>query len=133
MNDPDRPRFEQLFKDMAAKILSLQQPDGMWRASLLDPDNYPTPEASGSALFTYGLAWGVNQGLLDRATYEPAVRKAWTALVACVNDEGRLTHVQPAGSAPVKFSADATSPYGGGVFLLAGSEVYKMAVFSNDI
>jgi unsaturated rhamnogalacturonyl hydrolase len=71
MNDPSRPRFEQLFKDMAAKILSLQQADGMWRASLLDPDNYPTPEASGSALFTYGLAWGVNQGLLDRATLNP--------------------------------------------------------------
>ncbi len=133
MNSPDRSRFEQLFKDMAAKILSLQQPDGMWRASLLDPDNYPTPEASGSALFTYGLAWGVNQGLLDRATYEPAVRKAWPALVGCVNDEGRLTHVQPAGSAPVKFSADATSPYGGGVFLLAGSEVYRMAVLENSI
>jgi rhamnogalacturonyl hydrolase YesR len=133
MNDPGRPRFEQLFKDMAAKILSLQQADGMWRASLLDPDDFPTPEASGSALFTYGLAWGVNQGLLDRATFEPAVRKAWLALVGCVNDDGRLTHVQPAGSAPVKFSADATSPYGGGVFLLAGSEVYKMAVLRNQI
>ena len=48
MNSPDRPRFEQLFKDMAAKILSLQKPDGMWRASLLDPDSYPMPEASGS-------------------------------------------------------------------------------------
>ena len=128
MNHPDRPRFEQLFKDMAAKILSLQQPDGLWRASLLDPQDYPTPEASGSALFTYGLAWGVNQGLLDRATYEPAVRKAWTALVGCVNDDGRLTHVQPAGDHPIQFSADATSPYGGGVFLLAGSEVYRMAV-----
>ena len=128
MNSPDRPRFEQLFKDMAGKILSLQQPDGLWRASLLDPDDFPTPEASGSALFTYGLAWGVNQGLLDRATFEPAVRKAWTALVGCVNDDGRLTHVQPAGDHPVQFSADATSPYGGGVFLLAGSEVYKMAV-----
>jgi len=128
MNHPDRPRFEQLFKDMAAKILSLQQPDGMWRASLLDPQDYTTPEASGSALFTYGLAWGVNQGLLNRATFEPAVRKAWTALVGCVNDDGRLTHVQPAGDHPIQFSADATSPYGGGVFLLAGSEVYRMAV-----
>src|SRR5208282_1664861 len=88
-----------------------------------------TPEASGSALFTYGLAWGVNQGLLDRATIEPAVNKAWTALVGCVNDDGRLTHVQPAGDHPIQFSADATSPYGGGVFLLAGSEVYKMAIF----
>jgi hypothetical protein len=116
---------------MAAKILSLQQPDGMWRASLLDPQDYTTPEASGSALFTYGLAWGVNQGLLDRATYEPAVRKAWSALVGCVNDDGRLTHVQPAGDHPIQFSADATSPYGGGVFLLAGSEVYRMAVLEN--
>jgi rhamnogalacturonyl hydrolase YesR len=128
MNDPSRPRFEQLFKDMADKILSLQSPDGMWRASLLDPADFPTPEASGSALFTYGLAWGVNQGLLDRAKFGPAVQKAWPALVGCVDADGKLTHVQPAGSAPVKFAEDSTAPYGGGVFLLAGSEVYKMAV-----
>jgi rhamnogalacturonyl hydrolase YesR len=129
MNSPERPRFEQLFKDMSAKILSLQQPDGMWRASLLDPGDYPMPEASGSAMFTYGLAWGVNQGLLDRATYEPAVRKAWPALVGCVDADGKLTHIQPAGDHPVRFAADSTQPYGGGVFLLAGSEVYRMAVF----
>jgi len=131
MNSPERPHFEQLFKDMAAKILSLQKPDGMWRASLLDPDSYPTPEASGSGMFIYGLAWGVNQGLLDRSTYEPAVRKAWPALVGCVDADGKLTHVQPAGSAPVKFAEDSTAPYGGGVFLLAGSEVYRMAAFEN--
>jgi rhamnogalacturonyl hydrolase YesR len=131
MNSPDRPRFEQMFKDMAAKILSLQQPDGLWRASLLDPEDYPMPEASGSAMFTYGLAWGVNQGLLDRATYEPAVRRAWPALVACVDADGKLTHIQPAGDRPVRFAADSTQPYGGGVFLLAGSEVYRMAVLEN--
>ncbi len=128
MNSPERPHFEQLFKDMAAKILSLQKPDGMWRASLLDPDSYPMPEASGSGMFIYGLAWGVNQGLLDRAAYEPAVRKAWQGLVGCVDADGKLTHVQPAGSAPVKFAEDSTAPYGGGIFLLAGSEVYRMAV-----
>ncbi len=81
-------------------------------------------------MFTYGLAWGVNQGLLDRAKYEPAVRKAWPALVGCVDADGKLTHVQPAGSQPVKFAADSTQPYGGGVFLLAGSEVYRMAVLN---
>ena len=127
-NHPDRPRFEQLFKDMAEKILACQQPDGLWRASLLDPENFPLPEASGSALFTYGLAWGVNQGLLDRAEFEPAVRKAWPALVGCIDADGKLTHIQPAGSEPVKFAADSTQPYGAGVFLLAGSEVYRMAV-----
>jgi rhamnogalacturonyl hydrolase YesR len=133
MNHPDRPRFEQLFKDMAGKILSLQQPDGLWRASLLDPEDYPMPEASGSAMFTYGLAWGVNQGLLDRTTFEPAVRKAWPALVGCVDADGKLTHIQPAGSQPVRFAEDSTQPYGGGVFLLAGSEVYRMAVLEEKV
>lgn len=128
MNHPDRPRFEQLFKDMAARILVIQQPDGLWHASLLDPASYPYKETSGSGFFTYALAWGVNQGLLDRATYEPAVRKAWTALTACVNADGRLTYVQPIGADPKKFDPNSTEVYGVGAFLLAGSEVYKMTV-----
>ena len=129
MNHPDRPRFEQLFKDMAAKILTCQQPDGLWRASLLDPDSYPLKETSGSGFYTYALAWGVNQGLLDRAQFEPVVRKAWAALVGCVDADGKLTHVQPIGADPKKFAEDSTEVYGVGAFLLAGSEVYRMAVF----
>jgi rhamnogalacturonyl hydrolase YesR len=131
MNHPDRPRFEQLFKDMSAKILTCQQPDGLWRASLLDPDSYPLKETSGSGFYTYALAWGVNQGLLDRAQFEPAVRKAWTALVACVDADGKLTHVQPIGADPKKFAEDSTEVYGVGAFLLAGSEVYRLAVLEN--
>jgi unsaturated rhamnogalacturonyl hydrolase len=130
-NHPDRPHFEQLFRDMAAKILACQQPDGWWRASLLDGRDYPTPEASGSALFTYGLAWGINQGLLDRKRFEPHVRRAWAALVNCVNAAGMVTHIQPAGSAPASFPEDSTAPYGSGVFLLAGSEVYRLAVLEH--
>jgi len=126
-NHPDRPRFEQLFKDMAAKILTCQQPDGLWRASLLDPDSYPLKETSGSGFYTYALAWGVNQGLLDRAQFEPAVRKAWAALVGCVDADGKLTHVQPIGADPKKFDPESTEVYGAGAFLLAGSEVYRMA------
>jgi unsaturated rhamnogalacturonyl hydrolase len=128
MNHPDRPRFEQLFKDMSAKILTCQQPDGLWRASLLDPDSYPLKETSGSGFYTYALAWGVNQGLLDCAQFEPAVRKAWAALVSCVDADGKLTHVQPIGADPKHFKEDATEVYGTGAFLLAGSEVYRMAV-----
>ena len=132
-NHPDRPRFEQLFKDMSAKILTCQQPDGLWRASLLDPDSYPLKETSGSGFYTYALAWGVNQGLLDRAQFEPAVRKAWVALVACVAADGKLTHVQPIGADPKKFSEDSTEVYGTGAFLLAGSEVYRMAVLEERL
>ncbi len=128
MNHTERPRFEQLFKDMADKILASQQPDGLWRASLLDPESYPAKEASGSGLFIYALAWGVNQGLLDRAKFEPAVRKGWAALVGCVDSDGKLIHVQPIGADPKNFDAESTEPYGVGAFLLAGSEAYRMAV-----
>ncbi|MGH7990129.1 MAG: glycoside hydrolase family 88 protein, partial [Limisphaerales bacterium] len=133
MNQPDRPRFEKLFKDMAAKIVSLQQPDGLWHSSLLDPANYPIKETSGSTFFTYALAWGVNQKLLDRAAYEPAVQKAWTALVGCVDARGKLTHAQPVGADPKKFNPDSTEIYAVGAFLLAGSEVYRMAVLQNTL
>ncbi len=129
MNHPDRPRFEQLFKDMSAKILTCQQPDGLWRASLLDPDSYPLKETSGSGFYTYALAWGVNQGLLDRAQFEPAMHKAWAALVSCVDADGKLTHVQPIGADPKKFAPESTEVYGVGAFLLAGNEVYRMAAF----
>jgi unsaturated rhamnogalacturonyl hydrolase len=131
MNHPDRPRFEQLFKDMAAKVLSCQQPDGLWHSSLLDPASYPLKETSGSGFFTYALAWGINQGLLDHATYEPAVDNAWMALVGCVNADGKLTYVQPVGADPKQFDPDSTDTYGVGAFLLAGSEMYRMAVLAH--
>ena len=124
---PDRARYETLFQEMSAKLLSLQQPDGLWRASLLDPASYPLKETSGSGFYCFGLAWGVNNGLLDRAAYEPAVRKAWAALVGCVQADGKLTHVQPVGADPKKFAAEATEVYGVGAFLLAGNELHKLA------
>jgi rhamnogalacturonyl hydrolase YesR len=126
-NHPSRPRFEKQFKDMAAKLLTCQQSDGLWRASLLDPASYPLKETSGSGFYTYAFAWGVNEGLLDRAKYTPAIRKAWSALMACVQNDGKLTHVQPIGEDPRKFPDDSTEIYGVGAFLLAGREIHRMA------
>ena len=71
----------------------------------------------------------MNQGLLDGATFKPAIRRAWIALADCVDAEGKLTHVQPIGSDPKTFADDSTEVYGVGAFLLAGSELYRMAVF----
>ncbi len=130
---PDRPRYETLYKDMAAKILSVQQPDGLWRASLLDPASYPLKETSSSGFFCFALAWGINNGFLDRAASLPAVEKAWAALVGCVAPDGKLTHVQPIGADPKKFDPGATEVYGVGAFLLAGTEVYKLAQASGPV
>lgn len=123
---PSRPRYEQQFKEMAARIASLQQPDGLWRASLLDPASYPLKETSGSGFYTFALAWGINNGLLDRPTYEPVVRKGWRALVDCVTPAGKLEHVQPVGADPKKFNPTDTEVYGVGAFLLAGKEIYLL-------
>jgi unsaturated rhamnogalacturonyl hydrolase len=130
-NHPTRARFERLFQEMAKTIVGDQQPGGMWRSSLLDPDSYPLKESSGSGFYAYALAWGVNQGLLDGAKFKPVIRSAWAALVESVNADGKLTHVQPIGSDPKTFPDDSTEVYGVGAFLLAGSEVYRMAVFEN--
>ena len=124
---PSRPRFIAQFQEMSARLLAIQQPDGLWRSSLLDPASYPARESSGTSLITYGLAWGVNNGLLDRGTYVPAVTRAWTALSNCVEPNGRLTQVQPVGLAPVRFPARSTDAFGVGAFLLAGSEIHRLS------
>ena len=126
--DPDRGAFVAQFREMAAAVLARQQEDGLWRSSLLDPASYPLQETSGSGFFTYALAWGVNQGLLDRATYEPAVRRGWEGLVRCVNPDGRLTHVQPIGADPKQFDGQQTEVYGVGAFLLAGTEIFRLSL-----
>ena len=121
-----RDRFLQQYREMAERILTCQQPDGLWRASLLDPASYPLKETSGSSFYTYAIAWGVNRGLLERDKFGPAARQAWAALVECVTPEGRLTHVQPVGSDPKQFDPNTTETYGIGAFLLAGSEIHQL-------
>ena len=123
---PDRAKYEQQFTEMAAKVLSVQQDDGLWRSSLLDPAAYPLKETSGTGFFAYALAWGVNEGYLDRATYLPAVLKGWNGLVGCVRQNGKLAHVQPIGADPKKFDAELSEVYGVGAFLLAGSEIFRL-------
>jgi len=116
-----------IYREMAEKIKSLQQDDGLWRASLLDPASYPGGEGSGSGFYCYALAWGINKGILNKQQYLPVVRKAWEGLNTLVSPEGRVGWVQPIGADPQKnFSAESWEVYGAGAFLLAGSEVIKI-------
>lgn len=124
-DDPFRPRYERQFREMAARILEIQHADGLWGADLLNPQGMPGPESSGSGFFIYGLAWGLNEGLLDRQL-TPVILNAWTALTRLVKEDGQLTRVQPIGESPYAFDPNSTMPYGVGAFLLAGSEVWKL-------
>lgn len=124
--------YEKLFKEMTGAILDAQQPDGLWRPSLLDPDQIPVGETSGSGFFVFGLAWGVNQGMLDRDAHWPAIRRGWEGLMTRVKPDGHVGYVQPVGSAPAPLTADSIQDYGTGAFLLAGSEVLRAIGGASD-
>jgi len=126
-NYQNREYYVTIYRQMAEKIISLQQADGLWRASLLDPASYPGGEGSGSGFFCYALGWGINNGILNKEKYLPVVQKAWEGLNTLVSPEGRVGWVQPIGADPQKnFSSESWEVYGAGAFLLAGSEVIKM-------
>lgn len=121
----DRDKYISLYKSMVAKISTLQQPDGSWHASLLDPDSYPIKELSGTGFYVYAILWGLNSGILDKKTYWPIVEKGWATMLKEVKQNGMLGFIQPIGAAPDLVNENSTEIYGIGAFLLAGTELYK--------
>jgi rhamnogalacturonyl hydrolase YesR len=127
-DDPARATYVRQLQEMAAAVAKIQQPDGLWTAGLLDPAAYNNqPEISGSALMTFGMAWGINNGILDRKTYTPVVTRAWAGMLQHIYADGRLGDIQQTGAAPSTYKPSASYNYGVGGFLLAGSEIYKMS------
>ncbi|WP_299017861.1 glycoside hydrolase family 88 protein [uncultured Photobacterium sp.] len=124
---PNKAQYLELFKNLAAEVIKYQQPDGFWRTSLLDPDNFPAPESSATSLFCYGLAWGINNGLLDSETYQPVVEKAWVALQGAVHDNGMIGWVQLPAFNPRDVKFEHNIDYGAGAFMLAATEMVHLA------
>ena len=132
-SDPHYTEYMQDYKDMCAALLPIQRTDGFWNASLHDSTNFGGKELSGTALFVYGFAWGINNGHLDKKIYTPIIVKAWNAMVKdCVHPDGKLGFVQgtgkePKDGQPVTYTSTPDfEDYGLGCFLLAGTEVYKI-------
>ena len=126
-DSPMRAKYVAQFQEMAERIAALQPADGLWRASLLDPDAYPAPEVSGTGFFTYAMAWGIHHHILDRKKYLPVVTRSWRGMTAHVYASGRLGNIQPIGAEPGQFKPSSSYVYGVGAFLLAGSELSLIA------
>jgi unsaturated rhamnogalacturonyl hydrolase len=125
--------YLQDYMDMIKALTPLQQADGLWTVSLHDKDHFGGKEITGTSLFIYGMAWGVNNGLLDKKQYLPVITKAWNTIVKeAVHEDGKLGYVQgtgkePKDGQPVTYNSTPDfEDYGLGCFLLAGSEVYKL-------
>jgi len=125
-DDPARARYVRQLQEMSAEVAELQGNDGLWRAGMLDPASYALPEVSGSALMTFGIAYGINAGYLDRKRFGPVVERAWAGMLQHVYADGRLGCIEQKGAEPAPFRATASYTYGVGAFLLAGSEIRKM-------
>ncbi len=127
-NSPHYADYVAMFQTMAPALRAVQGADGMWRSNLDDYDQYPNPETSGTGFFTYGLAWGVRNGLLPAAEYTNTIALAWQGLTnLALQASGRVGWVQNIGAAPAATTASNTTDFGVGAFLLAGSEIYLMA------
>ncbi|MDD5184648.1 MAG: glycoside hydrolase family 88 protein [Paludibacter sp.] len=135
-----RDEYISTFKKMAAKLIRIQREDGFWNCNLGDANDYGGKESSGTVFFIYGLAWGINNGILDSITYYPSVTKAWNGLINyALHPDGSIGYMQSSGSKPSDGQPLSYTKmpnfedFGLGGFLLAGSEVYKLAKVSNDL
>lgn len=131
-NAPYRKEYQKTLLDMIKALVPVQREDGLWNVSLHDPNHFGGKELTGTALFVYGMAWGVNNGLLSAKKYKPIIARAWNAMADCVHADGMLGWVQGTGKEPKDGQPLAYDKipdfedYGLGCFLLAGSEVYKI-------
>ncbi|NTS41876.1 glycoside hydrolase family 88 protein [Flavisolibacter sp. BT320] len=128
-SDAHRDEYISRFKEMAVAIRAAQRPEGYWTRSMLDPDHAPGPETSGTAFFTYGMLWGINNGMLEAKEYLPVVQRGWQYLATtALQENGKIGYVQPIGERAIPgqvVDQNSTTGFGVGAFLLAACEMVR--------
>lgn len=128
--DAHRGEYIEKFKAMAYTLKKVQQPEGYWTRSLYDADQSPGYETSGTAFFTYGMLWGINNGYLDRKIFLPVIDKSWLYLTTvAMQPDGRIGYIQPIGERAIPgqvVDKQSTANFGVGAFLLAACEMYRL-------
>ena len=129
-SNPHRAEYIAIYQKMAVALAAAQQEGGYWTRSLLDPEHAPGYETSGTAFFTYGYLWGINNGYLDKKTYLPIALKSWHYLSeTALQSNGKLGYVQPIGERAIPgqvVDVNSTANFGVGAFLLAAAEMYRL-------
>jgi rhamnogalacturonyl hydrolase YesR len=126
---PQQKPVLKLFKSYCNGIATLQSATGFWHQLMDRNDSFL--ETSATAMFTFVLAHGINQGWLDVRTYGPVALLGWNAVSTKVNEKGQVEGT----SAGTSLAFDAafycqrpvgTGPHGYGSVLLAGSAMYAL-------
>lgn len=128
-DDAHRAEYIAIYQKMAKTLVAYQQKEGYWTRSIIDPVYVPGRETSGTALFTFGYVWGVNNGYLSKADYEKTINKAWSYLTTiALQKDGTVGFVQPIGERADQnpnVGPQTTADFGVGAFLLAASEMSR--------
>lgn len=124
-----RPLYVQRFRELAQAVASCQHGEGYWSRSMLCEDDAPGYETSGTAFFTYGMLWGVNNGIISKKEFMPVIDRAWKYLTTiALQDDGSIGYVQPIGEKPDPtrtVDSKSQAPFGTGAWLLAACEYYR--------
>ena len=132
--------YKELKKDfvlMSKALLKCQRDDGFWNPSLVST-NYAMPETSGTALFLYGMAWGIRQGYLKADSYRQACDRAWEAIVRdAIHPDGFIGWMQgtgkdPSAGQPLSYTRTPDfEDYGTGCVLLGAVEYCRLLKANN--
>jgi rhamnogalacturonyl hydrolase YesR len=129
-SDPLQPLVLSLFQKQAAGLSSLQSGTGFWHQLLDRNDSYF--ETSATAIYTYCLAHGVNQGWLDAKAYGPVAQLGWEAVSTKITTKGEVEGTcvgTGMGFDPAFYCfrpVSAAAAHGYGPTLLAGAEMIWM-------
>ena len=96
-DNPARLYYVALYREMSRTIIARQRDDGHWSAGLRREDDGP-PDMMASALFVYGLAWGLNTQMLSFNEGETAALSGWAALTRSLLADGALADAPDTGS-----------------------------------
>lgn len=118
-------RYLEVFKDMIEALLPWQQADGFWRTSIIEPDEFPMPETSGTVLIAYAIMVGINIGILNNS-YFKYVQKSFEGMNnISVFPNGKIGWVQVVADRPGPVDKNAENDYAVGTYLLLCREIIK--------
>lgn len=131
-DDAHREEYITIYRRMATALKDCQQEGGYWTRSLLDAAQAPGYETSGTALFTFGYAWGIRNGILSELEYGETLERAWNYLsTIALQADGTVGYIQPIGeNASPNTTVKATDyhDFGVGAYLMAAAEMSRLAI-----
>ena len=90
-NHPEFNRMQSSFRAHITALVKYQDHDGMWHEVIDHPGAYA--ETSATSMIATAILRGIHAGILDAATYQPVVDKAWRGVLAHAGSDGVLIDI----------------------------------------